>query len=77
MPTTVRHNQRFLSEDISYLYVVDEGQILKDSELQDLVFAPPVGRFPIMRKQGLRRVHDDQEEISRQLPIPLSWATCA
>ena len=65
----LRHNQQFLSEDISYLYVVDEGQILKGIvSFRDLVFAPP-GRqvSEIMRKQvAALRVHDDQEEISRQ-----------
>lgn len=58
------------TDDISYVYVTDAMQHLVGVvSLRDLVFAPGDKRVSevMNREVGLLRVHDDQEEIARQI----------
>jgi magnesium transporter len=65
----LRNSETFLSDDISYLYVVDAKKALKGIvSFRDLVFAAPGSKVSAIMRQQVTclRLWDDQEEISRQ-----------
>jgi len=76
----LRASPRQRTDDVLYVYVTDDARRLVGVvSLRELVFAPAERRLSEIMNQEVRflRVTDDQEEIARQLRIPMKADTCS